>query len=199
MTDVLVLNKSFYAIQVAPWPKALSLLWQGHAEAVDDNYQTYNFQDWADLSQVIEDHPEGYVCTPTLKLAIPTAIRLTRFEKLPEGDVKFTRRNIYDHYKYTCSYCGEKKGSKELNLDHVMPASRGGKTSWDNIVLSCIPCNLKKADRTPKEARMALRVKPSRPRWRGHQSAFLRSPVKIRVSWQKFIDRAYWNVELEHS
>ena len=197
MTDVLVLNKGFNAIQISDWQKAMSLLYQGHAEAVDENYVTYDFDSWAEISKAMAVNPSGFVHTPTLRLAIPSVIRLTRYEKLPSSEVKFTRRNIYDHYDYTCCYCGKEHGSKNLNLDHVVPRSRGGKTTWDNIVLSCIDCNRVKADRTPREAGMKMLVSPSRPRWKGATHMLLKSPIKIRVSWQRFIDKAYWDVELE--
>jgi len=194
--DTLVLNKSFYAIQIIQWQRSMSLLWQGHAEAVDENYITYDFDSWSELSKTIVEHPSGFIHTPTLRLVIPEVIRLTRYEKLPDSDVKFTRSNLYSHYKNLCSYCGDKFSTKELNLDHVIPRSRGGKTTWDNIVLSCIECNLRKADRTPREADMKLLVNPTRPKWKGHQNLILRSPVKIKMSWQKFVDNCYWNSEL---
>jgi 5-methylcytosine-specific restriction endonuclease McrA len=82
-------------------------------------------------------------------------------------------------------------------LDHVIPRSRGGATDWSNIVTSCVPCNLKKGDRTPREAGLPLLVKPSKPRWKGRSSLVFRSGVRVRQSWQRFIDNIYWNSELE--
>jgi 5-methylcytosine-specific restriction endonuclease McrA len=111
--------------------------------------------------------------------------------------VKFTRRNIYEHYEYRCCYCGKKFTSSNLNLEHVIPRSRGGKTSWANIVTACIPCNLKKGDKLPSEAGMKLLLRPSKPRWRGIISLALSPSVKIRSSWQRFIDNVYWDGELE--
>lgn len=197
--DVLVLNKGFCAIHVADWKQVMSLLFQGHAEAVDENYRTYDFQSWCELSKLMADNPAGFKHTPTLRIAVPEVIRLTRYDRLPSNDVKFTRSNIYSHYDNKCSYCGDKFTTKELNLDHVMPKSRGGKTNWENIVLSCIPCNLRKSDKTPAEAGMKLLVKPSRPRWKGAAHMIMKSPVQIRQSWSKFIDLAYWDSELDHN
>lgn len=196
--DCLVLNKNFYAIQVAPWEQAVSLLWQGHAEAVDENYQTYTFKDWADLSAAMKDSPDGVVHSPTWTIKIPEVIRLTRMKSLPPGQVKFTRRNIYDHFKHACAYCGAQPGDENLDMDHVIPRSRGGKTTWENIVLSCMDCNREKADRTPKEAKMKLKKMPSRPRWRGIQRMTFQAPFKVKESWKSFLDEAFWNVELEH-
>jgi len=195
MSECLVLNRSFLAVEIAEWKKVLSLVYQGHAEVVDENYQTFNFDEWCELSKAMSDNPGGFVHTPTLRIAVPDVIRLTLYERLPSRLVKFTRRNIYEHYDYTCCYCGERKNTKDLNLDHVVPRSKGGGTNWDNIVLSCIPCNLRKADKTPAEAGMKLLVKPSRPEF-GPMDMVLRSPIKMKQSWQNFIDKAYWDTPI---
>ena len=79
--------------------------------------------------------------------------------------VRFSRLNIYARDRNTCQYCGRRPPRAELNLDHVIPRSRGGVTNWENVVCSCVPCNLKKGGRTPDEARMRLLRHPIRPRW----------------------------------
>ena len=196
-SDVLVLNRSFYAVQITSWQRALSLVYLEHASVVDGAYKTYSFEDWRNLSTIIQDHPAGFVNTPKFKIAIPEVIALKLYDRLPTTEVKFTRRNIYEHYNYRCCYCGKKFGSIELNLEHVVPKSRGGKTGWDNIVTACIPCNLRKADKMPDEAGMKLLLKPSKPKWRGNMSLILQSPVKMRTTWQRFVDTMYWNQELE--
>ncbi|MFC1501577.1 HNH endonuclease [Elusimicrobiota bacterium] len=195
--DVLVLNRNFYAVQITSWQRAVTLVYTGHASVVDQEYRTYSFHDWKELSAEIEHHPSGCINTPNFKFAIPEIIALKLYDKLPVSEVRFTRRNIYEHYKYTCCYCGSKFPSSSLNLEHIIPRSRGGKTCWDNIVTSCIPCNVRKANKLPKEAGMKLLIKPSKPKWRGHLAVLFSSPIKIRSSWQRFIDNAYWNQELE--
>jgi 5-methylcytosine-specific restriction endonuclease McrA len=195
--DVLVLNRNFYAVHITPWQRALSLVYLDHARVVDQEYRTYAFDDWRELSQMTSDNPSGYVSTPMFKIAIPDVITLRSYDKLPVGDVKFTRRNIYEHYGYTCCYCGRRFSTSELNLEHVLPRSRGGKTDWANIVTSCMPCNLRKADRLPDEAGMKLLVKPTKPKWRGSASLVFKAPFKIKAAWQRFIDNVYWNSELE--
>lgn len=197
MSDVLVLNRQFYAIHITSWRRALSLLYLDHAQVVDEEYRTYSFEGWRQLSQARSVHPGGFVTTPTFRMAIPEVIALKAYDRLPESAVKFTRRNIYEHYGHRCCYCGGKFGTQDLNLDHVVPKSRGGDTSWANIVTSCIPCNLRKANRTPLEAGLPLLVKPSRPKWKGRVSLVFRSGVRVRQSWQRFIDSVYWNSELE--
>lgn len=195
----LVLNRNFAAIQVTSWQRAISLLFQGHAEVVDHELRTYDFKDWAELSKMMQDHPAGFVHSSTMRIAVPECIRLTRYDRIPRNDVVFTKRNIMEHYKYRCAYCGHKFPSSELNFDHVVPKSRGGLTNWENIVTSCFPCNSKKDDRTPREAGMKMYYLPTKPK---HQPVFRRLvlalPLKTRESWQKLIDRCYWDSELQH-
>ncbi len=195
--DVLVLNRSFYAIQVTSWQRALSLVYIDHASVVDQEYRTYSFDDWKQLSDIIKEHPAGFIHTPEFRIAVPEVIALKRYDRLPTTEVKFTRRNIYEYYDYKCGYCGRKFPTTDLNLDHVIPKSRGGKTSWANIVTACIPCNLKKSNKTPEEAGMRLLVTPAKPKWHGNLPLFFRTPLKVRASWQRFIDTLYWNGELE--
>ena len=129
--------------------------------------------------------------------ALPEVIALRVFDKLPRMEVSFTRRNIYEHYGYRCCYCGRRCATKELNLEHVLPRSRGGKTDWKNIVTACLKCNLKKGNKLPDEAGMRLLIKPSKPPLRSRTAILIKSPIPIRASWQKFIDNAYWNARLE--
>ena len=198
MNDTLVLNKNYLAIHIIGWQKAMSLLYQGHADVVDEDYRTYTFDDWAELSSAMDEDPTGFVHTPTLTLKVPEIIRLTRYEKLPKTEVKFTRRNLYEHYKNTCCYCAKVFKSQNLNLDHIIPRSKGGKTDWSNIVTSCIPCNQRKDNKLPQEVGMKLKILPTKPRWRGPLSVLkFSSPIKIRKSWQKVIDSIYWDSELE--
>ena len=195
--DTLILNRNLYAIHVTSWQRALGLVFAGHASVVDEDYAFHEFESWVELSQSMEEHPAGFVHTPTVKLAIPEVIVLKVFGGVPKRGIPFTRRNIYHHYGNSCCYCGRQFPSSELNLDHVIPRSRGGTTGWSNVVTACLPCNLRKGSRLPKEAGMRLLRTPAQPKWRYGMSLSLRSPVPIRRSWQKFIDRAYWDSRLE--
>lgn len=197
MSDVLVLNRSFMAVQIIDWRRAMSLVYIDHARVVDEDYKTYNFEDWREMSTLIQRDPSGFVTTPSFKIAIPDVISLRHFDGLPRAEVKFTRRNIYEHYGYRCAYCGLKFVSSDLNLEHVIPRSRGGKTDWSNVVTTCIPCNLKKGNRLPNEANMKLLVKPTKPRWTGAAALAFRPGFKLKASWQRFVDNVYWNTELE--
>jgi len=113
-------------------------------------------------------------------------------DRLPAAHVTFSRRNIFKRDHYTCQYCGAQPGSEELTLDHVLPRSQGGVSSWENCVLACMACNKRKADRTPDQARMRVRKAPVRPTWK---PLYADHDARIE-SWSKFISEAYWNVTL---
>ncbi len=126
---------------------------------------------------------------------VPEVVVLRTFDKVPKGGVVFSRRNIYRRDGFKCQYCGAKPGTEELTLDHVLPRSRGGKTTWENCVLACTVCNVRKGNRIPEEAGMGLRFVPQKPSWSPWYS-FARKFKKPR-SWDAFISDIYWNVELE--
>ncbi len=194
--QVLVLNRLWQAVNVCSVRRALSLLFEGHAQVVasaaDGSFQTFGFSEWRDFSQR-QPHPES-IHTVSFRLRVPRVILLLVFDRMPKNEVKFTRHNIFERDKNTCQYCGVVFDRKDLNLDHVLPRDRGGPTNWENIVCSCIPCNTKKANRTPQEAGLHLIRKPKRPRWR----PFVQVNVSLAChdSWKHFLDVAYWNVEL---
>ena len=126
-------------------------------------------------------------------MRVPEVISLARFDRLPHKSVAFSRRNLFARDRFTCQYCGTQPGSEELTIDHVVPRSHGGESTWENCVLACVTCNHRKADRTPDEARMPLRRPPTRPAWKPIYSG---RSVHI-ASWAKFISEAYWKAELE--
>jgi 5-methylcytosine-specific restriction endonuclease McrA len=193
---VLVLNRLWQAVNICTARRALTLLFQGQAQAVlnrtDGSFQTFNFTEWQHLSTQ-ETHPEC-VRTVSFRLRIPRVILLLVYDHVPKKEVKFTRHNIFERDKNTCQYCGKTCDRKDLNLDHVVPRDRGGPTSWENIVCSCIECNTLKANRTPQEAGMHLIRKPKRPKWRPFVQINFTLPHHD--SWKHFVDLAYWNVEL---
>ena len=196
-SDVLVLNRNFQAVHVASWQKVFALLCKEHAVAIDEDYRQYTLEEWIELSKMMEDSPSGFIHTTTLKIAIPEVISLTKYDDLPKQDVKFSRKNIYKHYENMCCYCGNKYRTNEINLDQVLPKSRKGKTIWSNIVLSCFPCNSEKADRTPEEAGIKMHYKPNKPQWKSTQALTIQTGFKAKMSWKKFINKVYWEAELE--
>ncbi len=194
--QVLVLNRLWQAVNICSVRRALSLLFEGHAQVVQSNlkgdFKTYTFDQWRDLSRLGPE--EESLGTVSFRIRIPRVILLEVFDRLPKKEVKFTRHNIFERDGNTCQYCGRIFDRRDLNLDHVVPRDRGGPTQWDNIVCSCIPCNTRKANRTPAEAGMRLIRKPKRPKWRPFVQVNFGAP--IHESWRHFLDLAYWNVEL---
>ena len=160
-TNVLVLNRHYQPVHVTSVKRAFTLLYQGVAKAIDTQYRLYEFVDWAALSAANEDS----IATVNRRIRVPRVVVLSAYEHLPKGRVRFSRLNIYARDLDTCQYCGRQLSRCDLNLDHVVPRSQGGKTTWENVVCSCVPCNLKKGGRTPEQAGMVLRRLPSRPRW----------------------------------
>lgn len=192
---VLVLNRLWQAVNTCSVRRAFTLLCQGHAHVVSAegaNFQTHDFDSWRDFS-VANPEPE-MVHTISLRVRVPKIIVLLLFERLPKKEVKFTRHNVFERDKNTCQYCGKIFDRVDLNLDHVLPRDRGGQTTWENVVCSCIPCNTRKGNRLPHECGMQLIRKPKRPKWRPFVNVSFSS--RHHESWRHFLDLAYWNVEL---
>ncbi len=195
-SPVLVLNRLWQAVNVCTARRALTLLFEGRAEVVYENgngqFQTFDFSGWRSFTEEIDS--DESVNSVSFKIGIPRVILLAVFDRFPKKEVKFTRHNIFERDKNTCQYCGKVLDRSDLNLDHVIPRDRQGPTNWENIVCSCIPCNTRKANRTPKEASMRLIRPPTRPKWRPFMQVNLRT--NGHDSWKHFLDVAYWNVEI---
>ena len=197
--QVLVLNRLWQAVNLCSVRRALALLFEGHAPVVANTdsgeFKTYDFQQWRDFStRNPSESNDDVVRTVALRIRVPRVILLLFFDRLPRKEVKFTRHNIFERDRNTCQYCGRIFERRDLNLDHVIPRDRGGPTTWENIVCSCIPCNTRKANKTPAEAGMRLVRKPKRPKWRPFVQVSFGAPMH--ESWKHFLDIAYWNVEL---
>lgn len=196
---VLVLNRLWQAVNVIGAKRAFALLTRGHAQVVHhatDDFRVFSFLDWMDFSvenPTLDDME--VVHTPRTAIRMPRVILLSFFDKLPRKEIKLTRDSVFQRDKDRCQYCGRVFPRVDLNLDHVIPRDRGGKTTWENIVCSCIKCNSHKANRLPHQAGMRLVRKPVRPKWRPVISLVLDN--KQRERWKDFLDLAYWNVELE--
>lgn len=199
--NVLVLNQNYLAIRVVNVRRAFSLLFKELAEVVhidSGKYASYDFSEWCELSELareFEPDAHDWVRTVRFDIAVPRIIRLAFYDRLPRQQVKFNRRNLYARDGNRCQYCGKKHATTELSLDHVLPRSMGGKTSWENIVCACLKCNIRKGGRTPEMAGMHLITAPKKPK---------RNPVitvKLSddryASWKAFLDNAYWSVELK--
>jgi len=178
-THTLLLNGSYEPMGVIPWQRAVSLM-LGDKVVVLESYDS-------------ECRSVGFC------IKIPAVICLKRYVKV-RPKVKFSRKNLYMRDNFTCQYCGVhanklKYRVQDINLDHVLPRSRGGKTEWTNIVTACIDCNSKKANRTPQEAGLKLLRLPVEPKFHTMLSVPLGTPSTPK-EWKSYL---YWNVELEQS
>lgn len=143
-THTLILTQGFQPHRIVSWQEAVSLLWTGKIE-------------------VLEEYDE-VVRSPSVELYVPAVGRLLKAVRNRKKAVKFSRINVMTRDNFVCQYCGTKLPMSKLNYDHVVPRSQGGKTVWENIVTCCYPCNNRKAGKTPEQAGMLLRSKPTQPK-----------------------------------
>lgn len=191
-TKVLVLNRSYLPVHVTIVRRALALLYQGIAHAVDEQYRTFDFDSWADLAA--EEDAIGLVGRA---IRVPRVILLLAYDRIPRRSVRFSRFNIYARDGNRCQYCGRQFARVDLNLDHVVPRSQGGTSVWENVVCSCHRCNRLKGGRTPVQAGMRLIRQPRRPQWTPFMAeAFSLRRHKEWIPFLNAIDAAYWNAEL---
>lgn len=162
---VLVLNRCWQAIHVKSPAEAISMMYDDSATGLNiignDCMVPLRWNDWVNLPY---DENASYIKTVNGSIKIPKVIVLSKFDKVPRKRPKFTTRNIWIRDNGTCQYTGKKLNPNEGNIDHVLPKSRGGVTSWTNCVLSHKDINAKKADKTPEESGLKLLRKPSAPK-----------------------------------
>lgn len=192
----LVLNSNWRPIQTTTSRMAITLVAKGAALIIDpETYEVHDLDSWHACSEVRHRFTEQRIRSMRLDLSPPEVILLTHYRGQGDQSVTFSRLNLYRRDLYTCQYCGAQPGTRELTIDHVVPRSRAGKSTWENCVVACVECNKRKAARTPAEAGMNLRQTPLKPRW----SAIARLPHgnRTRESWKRFLSEAYWKAELE--
>jgi 5-methylcytosine-specific restriction endonuclease McrA len=189
----LVLNRNWQPVRIATVARSLVLLWNEAAHVVDPvDYRLYNWTDWALLAPR-DDEPA--IRTVRYRLRVPEVLTLTRHDKPRQTAVTFSRRNVFKRDHATCQYCGARPGLEGLTIDHVIPRSRGGQTTWENCALACVGCNARKADRTPEQAGMRLRRTPARPAWKPLYDA---ATVRV-ASWARFLGEAHGAAPLDES
>lgn len=204
---VLVLNKGWNPIAVVSLERAMCLVMgtvhekgrvvlgpdgrpMPKAQIIDATQDFRQFT-WEDWSSLIAAEGESVVRSAKNSYRIPEIILLSRYNKLPQQRVHFSRRTIYRRDGNQCQYCGCKPGTSELTIDHIKPRAQGGLTTWENCCLACTKCNRRKADRTPEQAGMKLARKPFKPKFTLYKGDF-----KCQ-SWVDLLGVAYWNTELE--
>lgn len=191
----LVLNRHWQPIQVACVKDAIGLVAKGSAFVIDPaTFERHDLLSWGEVSKAMKTVGDGMIRSQHLAIVPPEVVVLTAYEGRGERSVVFSRKNIFKRDRYTCQYCGDQPGPEELTIDHVMPRSRGGTSTWENCLLACVACNKRKADKTPAEAGMPMRKVPKKPSWKTLAQIH---PKARRESWETFLGRAYWEVELE--
>ena len=162
MANVLVLNASYEPLNITSWRRAIVLLLKGKAEQIEHN---------------------GIYIRSDIPL--PTVIRLRYYVRVPYKDIPLTRRNVIHRDSHSCQYCGY--AGDDLTLDHVVPRSRGGCDTWENLVTACVRCNVRKGNRTPKEANMILGCPPRKP----YSSLYFELTKHVKSGnnkeWQKYV------------
>lgn len=163
---VLVLNASYEPINVCAARRALVLILKGVASA--------------------EEHQAAHVHSSRHAMRVPSVIRLLEYRRIPHQSRALSRKNILLRDRYTCQYCSKTLPSSELTLDHVIPRSRAGESSWENLVACCNPCNNRKGNRTPEEAGMKLHRAP-RPFSLHTSRHLMRMLAKSDDQWRKYL------------
>jgi len=196
--SVLVLNRLYLAVHVVGVRRAFGLLCREVAEVVhleEGKFANYDFQSWREISELRADEKqpdEDWIRAVHFEIQVPRVIRLLRYDRLPKRSLRLNRQTVLARDEHRCQYCGRRMPTSQLSMDHVIPRSRGGRTTWENVVCACLACNVKKGGRTPREARMTLICRPVRPK---------RSPLLLLKlsnpkyhSWKTWLDGAHWEV-----
>ena len=180
---VLVLNRNFEAVQLTTARRAFVLLYGGAAQALDEDGETYDFDVWRTLP--LREH-DDVIPVVGGGLRVPRVVHLQRYDRTPRLTVRLTRRNLMFRDAHQCQYCGKRPPLRELNIDHVLPRSRGGPDSWENLVTACRVCNLRKGWKTPDEANMRLARRPFRPKWTTTAQILLGASSRFK-EWDPFL------------
>ena len=178
--ETLVLNATYEPVARVTWQRAISLLFSGKVE-------------------VVEEYDDKTIRSVTFEVRMPSVVRFLRMLKRRKPVIRFSRENVYARDNGKCQYCSRKITRAEATYDHVVPRAQGGRTGWDNIVIACVPCNQSKGGRTPEQARMKLSVRPQKP-------AKLPDTLRLTFTWEKGMpqswknwlrDMTYWHGELD--
>lgn len=180
---VLILNRVFAPVQLTTAKRAFVLLYGDAARALDAGGEEYDFDGWRRLTPGDEDDVLPIVGGT---LRVPRVLHLQRYDRMPRATVRLTRRNVMFRDQHQCQYCLKQPPLRDLNIDHVMPKSRGGVDTWENLVTACRACNLRKGWKTPDEANMRLARRPFRPKWSMTAQILLGSPTQYR-EWDPFL------------
>jgi 5-methylcytosine-specific restriction endonuclease McrA len=180
---VLVVNRVFQPVQITTARRAFLLLFGGAALAIDEAGELHDFSAWRRLP--VRDKDDGLPVVGG-SLRVPRVLHLRRYDRMRRATVRLTRKNVMLRDAHQCQYCARRPPVRDLNIDHVLPRSRGGVDSWENLVTACRACNLRKGWRTPDEASMRLIRQPLAPRWSATMQILLGSPHSF-DEWSPFL------------
>jgi len=187
LENVLTLNRVWQPLTTVSIKKAMKIVFGVRAKIVcPETYNIFTWDEWVEQRAVREEtvvDQHCYLKTAHLWIRKPEVIVLSKFAGYPNKGVPYSRRGVYERDSYRCQYCGIFPRKKNMTLDHVHPVSRGGHSTWDNTVLSCLKCNHAKADRTPHEAEMPLMAKPFQPT----QKQLILRGVTLLPAWKPFL------------
>jgi 5-methylcytosine-specific restriction endonuclease McrA len=195
-SSVLVLNRFYLAVHIVNVRRAFALVYRELAEVLDienGQFANYDFAGWLEMSQLrSEDQPrqpqDDWIRSVSFEVQVPRVIRLLRYDRVPRHTLRFNRRSLFARDGHRCQYCGITPPSHQLSLDHVVPRSRGGDNSWENVVCCCVRCNTRKGGRTPQEARMSLLRTPRKPTQSPLLAHKLANPKY--ATWRTFLGNA---------
>ena len=168
--SVLVLNRLYMAVHIVDVRRAFGLLTCQHAEVIhleEGVYANYTFDSWREISELRADDKfphDDWIRSVNFEIQVPRVIRLLFYDRVPRKTIRLNRNAVLARDGHRCQYCGRRLPAHLLSLDHVIPQSRGGMGTWENIVCACLKCNVRKGGRTPREAHMRLIRKPFRPK-----------------------------------
>jgi 5-methylcytosine-specific restriction endonuclease McrA len=198
VASVLVLNRSYMAVHVIGVRRAFGLLARELAEVIhleDGRFYNYDFDAWREISELradLKQPHEDWIRAVNFEIQVPRVMRLLCFDRLPKQQLHLNRRNILARDEHRCQYCARHLPAHQLSIDHVVPRSRGGITSWENLVCACLACNVKKGGRTPLEAKMKLVRHPAKPKRNPLLSLKLENPKY--ESWKTWLEAAHWDI-----
>lgn len=178
--DTLLLTQGYQPVARVTWQRAMTLLCLGKVE-------------------VIDEYEDRDVRSVSVAFKMPSVVRFLRSTRRKKRVVKFSRENVYARDKGKCQYCRQPVPRPKATYDHVVPKSKGGRTTWENIVIACTPCNQQKKALTPAQAGMKLHSKPVRPKSLPNVFMFTMAwQPGMPPSWKDFMaSYQYWNSEIE--
>jgi 5-methylcytosine-specific restriction endonuclease McrA len=182
---VLVINRLYQPIRITSARRAIRLLFTGTARALTEDGELLDFRSW--LALPVREGRDDALPIVNGALRVPRIVHLVRYGRVRRPTIRLSRRNLMLRDGYTCQYCARRRPVRVLDIDHVLPRSRGGEDSWTNLVTACQPCNRRKGRRTPQEANMPLLRRPAPPRWSATAQLLTGTPRRYK-EWQPFLE-----------